>query len=129
MPDGFLLSIRDDLRPQDVAEFDDWLEPQRKAWGVSGEMILRRLMDAGRLPAAAYAAYREWNRLRVMPDKEGGSREHRNREPKHIFGDGYVRLVLDALSSRRITLAKASSYLDNLTIKDLHKLEQFYAGV
>lgn len=129
VPDGFLLSIRDDLRPQDVAEFDDWLEPQRKAWGVSGEMILRRLMDAGRLPAAAYAAYREWNRLRVMPDKEGGSREHRNREPKHIFGDGYVRLVLDALSSRRITLAKASSYLDNLTIKDLHKLEQFYAGV
>ena len=129
VPDNFLLSIRDDLRPTDVAEFDDWLEPQRKAWGVSGEMILRRLMDAGRLPAAAYAAYREWNRQRVIPGKEGGSREHRNREPKHIFGDGYVRLVLDALSSRRITLAKASSYLDNLTIKDLHKLEQFYAGV
>lgn len=129
VPDSFLLNISDDLRPQDVAEFDDWLEPQRKAWGVSGEMILRRLMDAGRLPAPAYAAYREWNRQRVIPDKEGGSREHRNREPKHIFGDGYVRLVLDALSSRRITLAKASSYLDNLTIKDLHKLEQFYAGV
>lgn len=129
VPDNFLLSIRDDLRPQDVAEFDDWLEPQRKAWGVSGEMILRRLMDAGRLSAAAYAAYREWNRQRVIPEKEGGSREYRSREPKHIFGDGYVRLVLDALSSRRITLAKASSYLDNLTIKDLHKLEQFYAGV
>lgn len=129
VPDNFLLGIRDDARPQDVAEFDDWLEPQRKAWGVSGEMILRRLMDAGRLPATTYAAYREWNRQRMIPDKEGGSREHRNREPKHIFGDGYVRLVLDALSSRRITLAKASSYLDNLTIKDLHKLEQFYAGV
>ena len=129
VPDAFLLSIRDEERPADVAGFDDWLEPQRKAWGVSGEMILRRLMDAGRLPKAAYAAYRQWNRLRVIPEKEGGSRENRNREPRHIFGDGYVRTVLDAMNSRRITLAKASSYLDNLKITDLHKLERFYAGV
>jgi hypothetical protein len=40
-----------------------------------------------------------------------------------------VRTVLDALSARHITLAKASSYLDNLKIKDLHLLEQHFAGV
>lgn len=129
VPDRFLLSIRDNERPADVAEFDDWLQPQRRAWGVSGEMILRRLMDAGRLPNAAYAAYRQWSQQRVIPEKEGGSREHRNREPRHIFGDGYVRTVLEAVNARRITLAKASSYLDNLKISDLHKLERFYAGV
>lgn len=129
VPDRFLLSIRDNERPVDVAEFDDWLQPQRRAWGVSGEMILRRLMDAGRLPNAAYAAYRQWSQQRVIPEKEGGSREHRNREPRHIFGDGYVRTVLEAMNARRITLAKASSYLDNLKISDLHKLERFYAGV
>lgn len=129
VPDRFLLSIHDDERPVEAAEFDGWLEPQRRAWGVSGEMILRRLMDAGRLPNEAYAAYRRWSQQRVMPEKEGGSREHRNREPRHIFGDGYVRTVLDAMNARRITLAKASSYLDNLKISDLHKLERFYAGV
>lgn len=129
VPDRFLLSIRDNERPVDVAEFDDWLQPQRRAWGVSGEMILRRLMDAGRLPNAAYAAYRQWSKQRVVPEKEGGSREYRNREPRHIFGDGYVRTVLEAMNARRITLAKASSYLDNLKISDLHKLERFYAGV
>jgi Zn-dependent peptidase ImmA (M78 family) len=129
VPDRFLLSIRDNERPADVAEFDDWLQPQRRAWGVSGEMILRRLLDAGRLPNAAYAAYRQWSQQRVIPEKEGGSREHRNREPRHIFGDGYVRTVLEAMNARRITLAKASSYLDNLKISDLHKLERFYAGV
>ncbi|WP_256677591.1 ImmA/IrrE family metallo-endopeptidase, partial [Pseudomonas sp. ST1] len=129
VPDRFLLSIRDNERPADVAEFDDWLQPQRRTWGVSGEMILRRLMDAGRLPNAAYAAYRQWSQQRVIPEKEGGSREHRNREPRHIFGDGYVRTVLEAMNARRITLAKASSYLDNLKISDLHKLERFYAGV
>ena len=67
-----------------------------------------------------------WSR---MPEKDGGSRQYRNREPKHIFGDGYVRTVLDALNSRRISLAKASSYLDNLTIRDLHQLERHYAGI
>lgn len=129
VPDSFLRSIRDDLRPVKVDEFDDWLEPQRQAWGVSGETILRRLMDAGRISQSAYLAYRQWNSSRVFAEKEGGSREYRCREPKHIFGDGYVRTVLDALGSRRITLAKASSYLDNLKIADLHKLESYYAGV
>ena len=51
--------------------------------------------------------------------KDGWQPRYRNREPKHIFGDGYVRTVLDALNSRRITLAKASTYLDNLKISDL----------
>jgi hypothetical protein len=37
--------------------------------------------------------------------------------------------VLDSLYARHITLARASSYLDNLKIKDLHQLEQYYAGV
>ena len=129
VPDAFLQSIRDDERPTDVCGFDDWLEPQRRAWGVSSEVILRRLMDARRLPQAAYAAYRRWWAERPIVEKSGGSREYRNREPKHIFGDGYVRTVLDALNSRRISLAKASSYLDNLTVSDLHKLERHYAGV
>lgn len=129
VPDIFLRSIRDDLRPANVDEFDDWLEPQRQAWGVSGEMILRRLMDAGRVSQTTYLAYRQWNSSRVFAEKKGGSREYRCREPKHIFGDGYVRTVLDALGSRRITLSKASSYLDNLKVADLHKLKSYYAGV
>ena len=112
-----------------IALFDDWLAPQRRAWGISNEVILRRLMDAKRLPKAQYAAYRQWWATRELPPKTGGSREYRNREPKHIFGDGYVRTVLDALNSRRISLTKASTYLDNLKISDLHKLEQHYAGI
>lgn len=128
VPDHFLLSINDNERPTFEAEFDEWLKPQRKAWGVSSEMILRRLMDAGRLPKDAYAAYRQWSQQLDIPQKDGGSREHRNREPRHIFGDSYVRTVLEAMNTRRITLAKASNYLDNLKISDLHKLERYYAA-
>ncbi len=129
VPDTFLTSIRDAERPDKISRYDDWLEHQRKAWGVSGEVILRRLLDVGRLPQNQYEAYRQWRTQSVVVQKNGGSRKWRSREPMHIFGNTFVRTVLDALYARHITLARASSYLDNLKIKDLHKLEKHYAGV
>lgn len=129
VPDAFLASIQDAERPDEVSQYDYWLERQRKAWGVSGEMILRRLLDAGRLPQSRYEAYRQWTAQSEVVQSEGGNREWRHREPRHIFGDTFVRTVLDALYARHITLAKASGYLDNLKIKDLHQLERYYAGV
>lgn len=129
VPDSFLAGINDAERPADVSQYDLWLVHQRKAWGVSGEMILRRLLDAGRLSQTRYEAYRRWTAESVIVASDGGSREWRHREPRHIFGDTFVRTVLDSLYARHITLAKASGYLDNLKIKDLHQLERYYAGV
>lgn len=129
VPDSFLASVHDAERPDDVSRYDSWLEPQRKAWGVSGEVILRRLLDVRRLSQIKYDDYRKWQDRTVVAHEDGGSREWRHREPRNIFGDAYVRTVLDALYSRHITLARASSYLDNLKIKDLHQLERFYAGI
>lgn len=129
VPDRFLGSIHDADCPDDVNQFDNWLAQSRKAWGVSTEVILRRLLDAGRLPQSQYAAYRRWRTMVPMAEKDGGSRMYRHREPKHVFGDTFVRTVLDALNARHITLAKASSYLDSVKITDLHQLERHYAGV
>lgn len=130
VPEDFLNSIIDANRPQEVSQFDVWLERQRRAWGVSGEVILRRLRDVGRLPEHLYSAYRNWRNMDVpIEEEEGGNRAYRHREPRHIFGDIYVRTVLTSLSARNITLSKASSYLDSLQIKDLHRLEQFYADL
>jgi Zn-dependent peptidase ImmA (M78 family) len=130
VPDAFLMSIRDTERPDDVSQYDGWLARPRNAWGVSGEVILRRLMDAGRLPQRQYDAYRHWRmQTAVTPEDDGGNRAYRHREPKHVFGDTFVRTVLDSLSARHITLARASTYLDSLKIKDLHQLERHYAGI
>jgi Zn-dependent peptidase ImmA (M78 family) len=129
VPDNFLAMINDAERPLNVSEYDVWLDRQCKAWGVSCEVILRRLMDAGRLPQSEYAAYRQWRATLIILQKEGGSRQYRHREPIHVFGDNYVRTVLDALNARQITLTKASSYLDSIKIKDLHSLESFYASL
>jgi len=128
VPDDFLVNIRDAQRPNDVAQYDEWLTQQRRAWGVSGEVILRRLLDSGRLQQGQYGAYRLWRAKLPIIEAESGTRMYRYREPKHVFGDTFVRTVLDALNARHITLAKASSYLDSLKIKDLHQLENFYAG-
>jgi Zn-dependent peptidase ImmA (M78 family)/transcriptional regulator with XRE-family HTH domain len=129
VPDAFLASIRDAERPDEVSQYDEWLDRSRKEWGVSGEVILLRLLDAGRLPQAQYTAYKQWKKLMPILQKDGGSRLYRHREPKHVFGDTFVRTVLDALDARYITLAKASSYLDNLKINDLHQLERHIAGL
>ncbi len=129
VPSAWLTQIRDDERPAAVEFFDTWLAPYRQKWGVSSEVILRRLLDAGRLPQARYAAYRTFVHGRAADNDEGtGSRAYRYREPKHIFGDRFVRTVLSAFGSRRITATKACSYLDGLKLSDLHNLERHVAG-
>ena len=57
VPDVFLKSISDFDRPADVSGYDSWLAAQRKGWGVSGEVILLRLLKAGRLSRRDYVAY------------------------------------------------------------------------
>lgn len=129
VPAEFLLEINDQRRPRGVDEYDGWLRPQSEKWTVSTEVILRRLLDSGRLTADKYNEYRAWRDRQVYAEDGQGNRQYRHREPVHIFGDGYVRTVLDSLSGKRITLARASTYLDNLKISDLHQLERFYARV
>jgi Zn-dependent peptidase ImmA (M78 family) len=129
VPDAFLSQIRDEERPAAVEQYDTWLTHFRQRWGVSGEVILRRLLDAGRLPQERYSAYRAYVRgLSFDDDEASGSRAYRHREPKHIFGDRFVRTVLGALSARRITATKACSYLDGLKLADLRSLERHVAG-
>ena len=128
--DVMLAQIRDDERPAAIENFDTWLAAHRQRWGVSGEVILRRLLDSGRLTQEKYAAYRAHVRgLVVEDDDSGGNRSYRHREPKHIFGDMFVRTVLSAFGARRITATKACSYLDGLKLTDLHSLERHVAGV
>lgn len=129
IPDRFLNQINYHTQPDDVSEYDSWLEDYRRAWGVSGEVILRRLLDTGRLPRAKYQAYRNWRGEHVDRAETGGIRMYRHREPKHVFGDTFVRAVLDAQSASQISLAKATKYLDGLKLKDFRRLEQYYEGV
>jgi Zn-dependent peptidase ImmA (M78 family) len=129
VPDSFLRFVRDDERPDNVTDYDTWLSPHRRAWGISTEVILRRLLDAGRLHQRQYNDYRSWRNSIAKPTDDKGNRAYRHREPKHVFGDTFVLTVLEALNARYVTLAKATTYLDSLKLQDLHRLEQYYASL
>jgi len=127
VPDDVLAQIDDQTRPADPTEYGDWLAEVTGRLGVSTEVILRRLLDANRLSQRDYQAYRQCVAAHPQAASDGGAR-WRDREPLHMFGPRYVGSVLGALQSRQITLSKASSYLDNLKVPDIHKLERHLAG-
>ncbi len=128
VPERFLESIHDHERPQAVSGLDDWLGEHCHNWGVSTEVVLLRLVVLGRLEPPVYQAYREWRAQRPDSGNKSGNRSYRYREPTHLFGDKFVRTVLDSLHSRTITITRASRYLDGLKLNDLHKLADFHAA-
>jgi Zn-dependent peptidase ImmA (M78 family) len=130
VPDELLHAIDDNARPDDVGEYEAWLNDARTASGASMDAILIRLIEVGRLAQARYDAYDAFRKRRpaALPERRG-NRMYRHREPKHMFGDRFVRLVLDALRERHITLPRASRYLDNLKVTDLRSLERHYADL
>ncbi|NQV13979.1 ImmA/IrrE family metallo-endopeptidase [bacterium] len=126
IPDEFLAAINLENFPFDnVSEYGTYLRDYSRSWSVSTEVILRRLLNEGRLLSNNYEEYREYrSRLPAPVQSPGGNRSYRYREPTKMFGKPFVSAVLEAYSENRITLSKASTYLDNLKIPDIHKLEQ-----
>lgn len=129
VPDNLLAQVDSVSFPvSEVAAYDNYLKEYRTRWCVSGEVILRRMLDEGLLAQERYQAYREYKAAQPIPEGTGGAR-YRYKEPLRMFGETFVRTVLDALHSQQITLARASTYLDNLKIKDLRRLEDTHARV
>jgi Zn-dependent peptidase ImmA (M78 family) len=112
---GALLRLR-------IEEYDHFLKPFKNKWCVSGEVILIRLLRNQRISQYQYNQYREFKKHETF-EEGGGTRKYRFREPANMFGQHFVNTVLDALHSKNITLAKASTYLDNLKVRDIHRLE------
>jgi len=110
------------LRNLQAEEYDAFLKPFKNQWCVSGEVILIRLLRSGKITHDDYNNYREFKKHERFGESTG-TRQYRFREPANMFGQHFVNTVLDSLHSNNITLAKASTYLDNLKIRDIHKLE------
>lgn len=127
--DAQLAKIDDNRRPQTADGLYEWLKPWINRWGVSAEMVLLRLLDDGRLKREMYDAYCLWRDALPKPPDAEAPRMYRHREPITLFGAGYVRTVLDSYHANRISLNKASGFLDNITVTDVHKLEAHVASL
>ena len=127
VPDGFLGRINmQDFPYDEVTRYNDFLWEFSKRWCVSAEVILRRLLNERLLDENNYKEYREYVSGLPPNGQKGGNRANRFKEPVKMFGKSFVGTVLNAYNENRITLAKASTYLDNLKITDMHKLETSY---
>jgi len=118
----------DELQNLDTQEYDNYLSQFKKRWCVSGDAILYRLLRDNKITQTRYEDYKDLKEEQFKQRQSGGSkpipRVYRYREPVNIFGNSYVATVLDALQNKHITLSKASTHLDNLKIRTLHKLEK-----
>lgn len=128
VPDSFLALINDEDRPLEVDFYEVWLREFSRKWGVSTEVILRRLLDEGRLSKDKYREYRAWRKKQVPKESMSGTRQYRHREPKNIFGENYVRAVLQSLQNGKLSLYKASKSLDGISVKNLRQLESHITG-
>ena len=108
----------------DVQEYDGNLKDFVNQWSVSTEVILIRMLKEEMIQQAHYDGYKSWRKSIIPRTTSGGSRKYRHREPIKMFGANFVSTVLNAYHEKRITLAKASNYLDNLKIADIHQLEK-----
>lgn len=124
VPDDALARIDDAQRPENHQDFDEWLKQPARHLGVSVEVLLRRLLDTGRLHRNDYQAYRTWKQEQIQTQTGFAPRNFRHREPVGVFGKSFVGTVLEALGSKQITVTKASRFLDNIKITDVHKLQR-----
>jgi len=131
IPDDLLSQIdTKELLKLEVSEYDSFLGDYKKLWCVSGRAILIRLLINKKISQAHYQNYvsfkdtihaREANQVTT----NSIPRTYRHREPVNVFGKPFVYAVFDSLHTKKITLSKASTYLDNLKISDVRRLEQY----
>lgn len=129
IPDAFLARLdAQKITNSEHKALDAYLEDFRKEWHVSKEAILMRLLKSGRIEKKTYLQYKSYKQDLHHKGGSGNTtpksipRKYRYKEPLHIFGKHYVNAVFDALSQSHITLAKASTYLDNLKINQIKDL-------
>lgn len=130
IPDNFLNQINIEILLNiEIKQYDDYLKEFKKNWCVSGEAILMRLLISNKISQKHYQDYRNYKREQTERIKQLETkpipRSYRYREPINMFGKPFVYAVFDALHNKHITLAKTSTYLDNLKISDVRKLEQY----
>ncbi len=131
IPDDFLNQIdTEQLLRRQAQEYDSFLADYRKLWCVSNRTILVRLLISEKISQYHYQNYVDYKEDKLRRESTQVSsksipRTYRHREPMNVFGKPFVYAVFDSLHNKKITLSKASTYLDNLKISDVRQLERY----
>ena len=125
LPEEALRDIAQKI-PEEPELYDSAFKGIARRRGISVEVIVVALLKQNKVSKSDYSIYRAIKKTEWEDNQEkSGSRKYRHREPLHIFGTNYVGTVFSALHTDKVTLNKASNYLDRLKMEDLKKLDNF----
>lgn len=135
IPENYIEQINiNKLARLESNQVDIYLNDFSKKWCVSNEALLMRLLQIGLIDNTFYGSYKSFKEYLYKQQQELNKaqqkeiiipRKYRHREPLNIFGKTFVSTVLEAFENQHITLSKASTFLDNLKIRDVHKLVDY----
>ena len=132
VPDEFLSQINiEELLNKEITEYDHYLRNYKKNWCVNTEIILIRLLKNKKIARHHYQVYKQFknvqkeNKQIKLPNKKPISQKYQYKEIIDMFGKPFIYAIFDSLRNQKITLSKASTYLDNIKINDIHQLEQY----
>ncbi len=116
-------------RPRDWS--DDELGSLGRTFGVSGEVILRRLLNAGRTTQAFYAERRAvWGRLFDTPDSAPDpDADYKRNMPQEVISDlgrPFTRLVVESYLNSFTSLSDVSRHL-GLRVDKVAKVRELLA--
>jgi len=122
--------VRASTRPREWSE--DELGSLGREFGVSNEVILRRLLTAGRTTQAFYAEkHAAWGRLFETPETPSEpDTDFRRNMPQEVVSDlgrPFTRLVVDSYINSYTSLSDVSRYL-GLRADKVAKLRELLAG-
>ena len=103
---------------------DDDLQELARAFAVSEEAVVRRLLTLGKATAAFYKEKRrQYEELAAaLAGKKRGGRATPSQKALGRLGTGYARVILQAYYRQRLTLADVSAYL-NVKLPWVSKIE------
>jgi len=111
-----------------VKELDQYARNMAQQFGVSTEVIVRRLMDTEKVSQRIYRKYREFQKeqwekqQRKQRESKGGPRRNMPKECLERFGKQYIQGILNAYETQEIPINKAARFLD-MKVKYLDELE------
>ncbi|WP_151816796.1 ImmA/IrrE family metallo-endopeptidase [Acinetobacter junii] len=121
-------------KPENIEDYVYWLKPITERLSVSPDVVLLRLMEYDLISQVEYDSFRAYrkeqydkNRKLAFKEQKGIPRK-RYLEPKQMFGEGYVRVIMDALHHKLVTINKASNYLDGIKVKNIKEIERSIYG-
>ncbi|MDX7904786.1 ImmA/IrrE family metallo-endopeptidase [Acinetobacter baumannii] len=132
--DTMLKLINFNEKPEDVTGYINWVKPIMDKASVSPDVVLLRLMEYDLISHNEYEEFRVYRKEQHEKNKKTYGAESKNiarkryLEPKQMFGEGYVRVVIDALNNKLVTFNKASNYLDGIKVKNIKEIERSIYG-